>query len=233
MSRPLTIVIPLYQNVTQLDFTGPQQFFSKLPDVRVIVASLNAEPIHADGLTFSSLADLSTLSECDVLCVPGGGGCGDAMENPVYLDKIRQLASGARYITSVCTGSLILAAAGLLIGKRATCHWAWRDTLALFGAIPDSGRVVRDGNIITGGGVTAGMDFALVVISELFGVDIAQQIQLGLEYSPEPPFNAGRPETAPAAILESVMTRNTPDRAKRNASFERAARTLNSARQGR
>ena len=115
--------------------------------------------------------------------------------------EFRRLARGARYLTSVCTGSLILGAAGLLQGKRAACHWAWRHMLPLFGAIPDEGRVVRDGNVITGGGVTAGIDFAFTVAAEIAGEKIAQAIQLGIEYAPAPPFNAGRPETAPPEVL--------------------------------
>ena len=226
MTEPLTILIPIYPGVTQLDFTGPHQFFSRLADARVIVASLDARPVEADGITFSGLADLTRIDYCDILCVPGGSGCGDAIENTAYLDKIRQLGRTARYIGSVCTGSLILGAAGLLAGKRAACHWAWRDLLPAFGAIADDGRVVRDGNIITGGGVTAGIDFALVMITEVFGRQIAESIQLGLEYAPEPPFNAGRPETAPAAVREAVMARMAVDRPARRAAIEAAAARL-------
>jgi transcriptional regulator GlxA family with amidase domain len=121
--------------------------------------------------------------------------------DPAFLGEIRRLAEGAAYVTSVCTGSLILGAAGLLRGKRAACHWAWRDLLPLFGAIPDAGRVVRDGRLITGGGVTAGVDFAFTVLAEIAGEDVAQMIQLGLEYAPQPPFDAGRPELARPEIL--------------------------------
>ncbi len=119
-----------------------------------------------------------------------------------FIGQIQRLAGTARYVTSVCTGSLILGAAGLLKGKRAACHWASRDLLALFGAVPDAGRVVRDGTTITGGGVTAGIDFALTVIAELAGVSMAQAIQLAMEYAPAPPFDAGRPETAPSEVVE-------------------------------
>jgi hypothetical protein len=126
----------------------------------------------------------------DVLCIPGGLGCIPAIENERFLSAIRRIADKARYVTSVCTGSLILGAAGLLHGRRAACHWAWRDMLTAFGATPDDGRVVRDGNIITGGGVTAGVDFALLLIAELWGTDAAQSVQLLLEYAPAPPFDA-------------------------------------------
>ncbi len=226
MPTPLRIVIPVYQEVTQLDFTGPHQFFSYLPDTRVIVASVAGRPVEANGLVFSSLADLTAIDQCDLLCVPGGAGCGAAIEDPRYMAAIRRLAGGARYITSVCTGSLILGAAGLLVGKRAACHWAWRDSLSLFGAIPDEGRVVRDGNIITGGGVTAGIDFALVVIDELFGDVVAQSIQLGLEYAPQPPFNAGRPESSSPQVYDAVMAKNRESAAVRREILVNAARAL-------
>jgi transcriptional regulator GlxA family with amidase domain len=120
---------------------------------------------------------------------------------------IRRLSATARYVTSVCTGSLILGAAGLLQGRRATCHWASRELLEVFGSIPDAGRVVRDGNLITGAGGTAGIDLAFALVSELAGPEAAQTMQLVLEYAPEPPFQAGRPETAPASVREAVVAR--------------------------
>jgi cyclohexyl-isocyanide hydratase len=218
-----TIVIPIYEGVTQLDFTGPHQFFSRLPGTKVIVASVGARSVPADGLIFGNLADLGAIDHCDVLCVPGGAGCTAAMEDKLYMSAIRGLAAGARYLTSVCTGSLILGAAGLLEGKRAACHWAWRDLLALFGAIPDPGRVVRDGNIITGGGVTAGIDFALVVMTELAGAEAAQAVQLMLEYEPDPPFHAGRPELAPPAVRDLAVARTASAVPARRAAVARAA----------
>lgn len=202
-----TIVIPLYEGVTHLDFTGPHQFLSSVPDTHVIVASLDGAPIVSHGLTFANLADLETIECCDVLCIPGGLGCIPAMENAHFLQVIRRIAVQARYVTSVCTGSLILGAAGVLEGRRAACHWAWRDMLAAFGATPEDGRVVRDGKIITGGGVTAGIDFALILIAELWGEEAAQSVQLLLEYAPAPPFNAGRPETAPSHVRAKVHNR--------------------------
>lgn len=200
-----TILVPLYEDVTHLDFTGPHQFLSRVPGAQVVVASLGAEPIVSHGLTFANLADLEEIERCDVLCIPGGLGCIPAMENVRFLNAIRRHASEARYLTSVCTGSLILGAAGLLKGRRAACHWAWRDMLTAFGAIPEDGRVVRDGNVITGGGVTAGVDFALILIAELWGSDVAQSVQLLLEYAPAPPFDAGRPEAAPSRIHQGVL----------------------------
>jgi cyclohexyl-isocyanide hydratase len=225
----LTIVIPIYEGVTHLDFTGPHQFFARQPGTKVMVASVGARPVTADGLTFTNLADLGAIDHCDVLCVPGGNGCTAAMEDKLYMSAIRGLAAGARYITSVCTGSLILGAAGLLEGKRAACHWAWSDLLPLFGAIPDAGRVVRDGNIITGGGVNAGVDFALVVIAELAGDEAAQAVQLQLEYEPAPPFRAGRPELAPPAVRELVGARAASAMPGRRAAVTRAAEAWRSS----
>ena len=187
---------------------GPHlRFFPACLGRRSWSLSLAAVPVSADGLTFTDLSDLEAIERCDVLCVPGGYGCTDAMQNEAYMAAIRRLAATARYITSVCTGSLILGAAGLLQGKRAACHWAWRDLLPTFGAIPDESRVVRDGNIVTAGGVTAGIDFALSLIAELAGPETAQSIQLLLEYAPAPPFDAGRPELAPASIWEAVTAK--------------------------
>jgi cyclohexyl-isocyanide hydratase len=199
-----TVVIPIYNEVTQLDFTAPHQFLSMVPDIKVIVASLGGTPVSSQGLTFDRLEKLEDIEKSDVLCVPGGLGCIDAMEDERYLASIKRLGAGAEYVTSVCSGSLILGAAGLLKGKHAACHWAWRDMLPVFGAVPDGRRVVRDGNVLTGGGVTAGADFALTLISELRGPAVAQSVQLALEYAPAPPFEAGRPETAPAPIREAV-----------------------------
>jgi cyclohexyl-isocyanide hydratase len=229
MADPIRIVIPLYDGVTHLDFTGPHQFFARAPGVEIVVASVGAKPVRGDGLVFAGLADLETVERCDVLCVPGGGGCTAAMADRAFMDAVRRLAAGARYITSVCTGSLILGAAGLLKGKRAACHWVWRDMLKELGAIPDPARIVRDGNIITGGGVTAGIDFALVLIAELFGSETAQAVQLILEYAPAPPFASGRPETAPQAVLEAVNAKNAAAMPTRWAGVRKAAAALSQA----
>lgn len=204
---PLSILFPIYAGMTHLDFTGPHQFLSRLPGAALTVASVRGRTITADGLTFSGLADLAAVDYCDIICVPGGMGCIDAMQDDVYMAALRRLGGTARHVTSVCNGSLLLGAAGLIRGKRAACHWMWRDLLPVFGAIPDPGRVVRDGNVLTGGGVTAGIDFSLVLIAELGGDDLAQSIQLGFEYAPAPPFNAGRPETAPRDIVERYTSR--------------------------
>ncbi|MCI3132339.1 DJ-1/PfpI family protein [Phenylobacterium aquaticum] len=222
----LTIVIPLYPEVTHLDFTGPHQVFSRIPGAKVIVASKGGVDIEADGLVFTKLADLADIPGCDVLCVPGGFGTTAAMLDEAFMAEVTRLANGARYLTSVCTGSLILAATGLITGKRAGCHWAWRDMLKPFGVIVDEARVVRDGNVITGGGVTAGLDFAFVMAAELAGETLAQSVQLGLEYSPSPPFNSGRPETAPPEILAAVRQRMDAAGGGRQAAAEEAARRL-------
>ncbi len=201
------IVIPLYPDVTHLDFTGPHQVLSRAPNAEIVVASMGGRDISAEGLNFTGLADLAKVERCDMICIPGGFGTTAAMLDEDFMREIRRLSAGAKYLTSVCTGSLILAAAGFLKGKRAACHWAWRDLLEPFGAIVDTRRVVRDGDIITGGGVTAGIDFAFVVLAELAGEDYAKAVQLGLEYAPEPPFSAGCPELAPPEILAQVKAR--------------------------
>lgn len=202
MTAPFQIVFAVYPGMTHLDFTGPHQVLSRYPGAAITVASLNGGGVEADGLAFADTTPLSKVAACDLLCVPGGFAATTVAGDPAFLCEIRRLAEGARYVTSVCTGSLILGAAGLLRGRRAACHWAWRDLLPLFGAIPDEGRVVRDGRFITGGGVTAGVDFAFTVLEEIAGRDVAEMIALGLEYAPEPPFDAGRPELARPEILE-------------------------------
>ena len=229
MSTPapkLTIVFALYPGVTHLDLTGPHQVLSRARGAEVHTASLGGQDIAAEGSVFSQLKDLAKIERCDVLCVPGGYGCAEAMLDEAFLAEIRRLGGSARYITSVCTGSLILAAAGFLAGKRAACHWAWRDLLKPFGAIVSEARVERDGNIITGGGVTAGIDFGFVVLAELAGESYAQEVQLTLEYAPDPPFQAGRPQTAPPEILAKVQARLAPIVASRTAAAEEAARRL-------
>lgn len=225
-----TVVIPLYEGVTPLDFIGPYQLLHALPDMDITLAALDRPDITADGLTFGALAALEDIATCDILLVPGGLGCVAALENARFVAAIRRLAGTAAYVTSVCTGSLILAAAGLLAGRRAASHWAFRDQLQAFGAIPDTGRVVRDGNILTGGGVTAGIDFVLTLIAELRDDTAAQQVQLLLEYAPAPPFDAGLPETAPDSIREAVQARLSPalaDAGQRIAAVARNVRVAN------
>ncbi len=222
------IVETIYPGMTQLDFTGPHTIFSRIPFASVIVASEPGGEITSDGgLVFAGTRRMAEIERCDLLFVPGGMAVTDAINDEAFMQEFRRLAASARYLTSVCTGSLALGAAGLLVGRRAACHWAWRHLLPLFGAIPDAARVVRDGDIITGGGVTAGIDFALVVAAELGGEAMAQTLQLLLEYAPAPPFNAGRPETAPPEVLARLQARLAPQLAERAIKAERAAARRN------
>jgi cyclohexyl-isocyanide hydratase len=220
------ILFAIYPGMTHLDFTGPHQFLSRWPDADIIVASPAGGPVPADGLVFADTMRIADVRSCDLICVPGGTNATKVAQDAAFIGHIRRLALGARYITSVCTGSLILGAAGLLKGKRAACHWAWRDMLPLFGAIADPGRVVRDGNVITGGGVTAGIDFALTLLAEIAGQEIAQTIQLGLEYAPAPPFDAGRPELAPPGVLARYEKFRGPLMDIRHAEARQAAGTM-------
>jgi cyclohexyl-isocyanide hydratase len=228
MSTPFHVVFALYPRITQLDFTGPFEVLSRLPDARCTLASVHGGEVEADrGLKFAGLARLDDVEECSLLCVPGGYGTVTAIEDAAYLGALRRLGAGARYITSVCTGSLLLAAAGFLRGKRAACHWAWREQLARFGAQPDPARVVREGNVFTGGGVTAGIDMAFEVLAEVAGRDYAEAVQLAVEYDPAPPFTSGRPELARPSVLQAALVRIDAMRAERDAAIGRAALAFN------
>lgn len=205
-----TTVFAIWPGMTHLDFTGPHQVLSRLPNSQTIVASPAGGNVPGDGLVFADTVRIADVRSCDLICVPGGLGAAQVAQDTEFTGHIRRLGLDARYITSVCTGSLILGAAGLLKGRRAACHWAWADLLQLFGATHDPARVARDGNIITGGGVTAGIDFAFTVLAEIAGEDFAQTVQLGLEYAPAPPFDSGHPSTASADIrhrFESIRTK--------------------------
>jgi transcriptional regulator GlxA family with amidase domain len=222
-----TVVFALYPRVTQLDFTGPFEVFARLPGARCVLASIEGGTIQGDGgITFSAVQRLREVADCTLLCVPGGFGTVAAIEDRAYLSELRRLGAQARFVTSVCTGSLLLAAAGMLQGKRAACHWAWRELLTEFGVTPDAARVVRDGNVITGGGVTAGIDMALSVMADIAGADYAQAVQLALEYAPAPPFDCGRPERARPEIVAAALKRMDAMRTERNAAAARAARAL-------
>jgi cyclohexyl-isocyanide hydratase len=218
------VVFALYPGVTQLDFTGPFEVFSRLPQARCTLASVAGGTIQGDGgITFAGVARLADISECALLCVPGGFGTIRALGEQSYIRALRRLGAQAQYVTSVCTGSLLLAAAGLLRGKKAACHWAWRDLLLAFGVEASADRVVWDGHTITGGGVTAGIDLALAVMSQIAGVDYAQTVQLTLEYAPEPPFDCGRPELARPEIVAAAQRRLDGIRVEREAAVKRAA----------
>jgi cyclohexyl-isocyanide hydratase len=223
----LPVVFALYPRVTQLDFTGPLEVLARLPGARIVLAAARAGDLGCEsGVTFAGVQSIAEVHECAVLCVPGGVGCSEAMTDPVYLGALRRLAAHARCITSVCTGSLLLGAAGLLQGRRAACHWAFRDLLPLFGAIPDAARVVRDGNVFTGAGVTAGIDLALTVTAEIAGPEHAQGVQLAIEYAPAPPFESGRPECAPPQVLAAARQHFERLRPQRLAAVRRAAQAL-------
>jgi len=228
MAEPtFRIVEVIYEGMTQLDFTAPHTVFSRVPNSETIVASKSGGAVTSDGgLTFAGTRAMADIDRCDLLFFPGGLAATEVINDAAFMTEAKRLASGARYLTSVCTGSLILAATGALKGRRAACHWAWRDMLTLFGAIPDPARVARDGDIITGGGVTAGIDFALTVAAELAGDDFAQALQLNLEYAPSPPFNAGRPEIAPPEILARVRKTMEAIMPKRLAQAQAAAARL-------
>jgi cyclohexyl-isocyanide hydratase len=200
------IGLVIFPRMTQLDMTGPYQVFSMMPDTRVLLLWKTLEPVtSSEGMTILPTATFNDCPSLDVLCVPGGAiGQVEMMQDAEVLEFLRQQGKTAKYITSVCTGSLILAAAGLLQGYRAACHWAFRDQLAMLGVEVGTQRVVVDRNRITGGGVTAGIDFGLVVVGKLCGEETAKMIQLLLEYNPAPPFNAGSPESAGEILVEQV-----------------------------
>jgi cyclohexyl-isocyanide hydratase len=204
----LHIGMLLYPGLTQLDLTGPFEVFHRLPGAQVHLAWKDTQPVRADsGL---GLVPTTTLADCpplDVVCVPGGFGQIALMSDAVVLDFLRTQARTARYVTAVCTGSLLLGAAGLLTGYQATTHWAFTELLAGFGATYAPGRVVVDRDRITGGGVTAGIDFALRLAAELAGEDVAKAIQLGLEYNPAPPYACGHPDVADPALVAQVRAR--------------------------
>jgi cyclohexyl-isocyanide hydratase len=201
----LAIGILVFPDVQQLDLTGPYEVLAALPGAAMHLVAAVPGPVRASsGLVLTPTTILAGCPPLDVVCVPGGAGIAALLGDAPTLDFLRRQAAGARYVTSVCTGALVLGAAGLLRGRRATTHWSVHDLLAEFGAIPVRARVVRDGNLFTGGGVTAGIDFALTLAAELAGRATAEGIQLAFEYAPDPPFDAGSPETAPPAVLAAV-----------------------------
>lgn len=213
MITPLNIVFVLFPNVTQLDFTGPLQVLSRLPGAAIHVASSSMAPVPTDAtLTLNPTATFADCPPTDVLVVPGGFGVDDAMNDPALMAFVRREGARAQYVTSVCTGAFILGAAGLLSGRRATTHWAYHEDLARVGAAPVKARVVRDGNLFTGGGVTAGINFALTLAAEIAGEKVARAIQLSLEYDPHPPFDAGAPDKARPETIAAMERRYAPRR---------------------
>jgi cyclohexyl-isocyanide hydratase len=205
---PLHVTFVLFPNVTQLDFTAPAQVLARVPDARVTVAARSIEAVPTDcGFSILPASTFENAGQADLLCVPGGFGVADALGDKQTVGFIREQATGARYVTSVCTGAFLLGAAGLLRGRRATTHWAYTGLLPLVGAEFAPGRVVVDQGTITGGGVTAGLDFGLTVAAEVAGAEIAQSIQLALEYDPAPPFEAGSPDKASEAVRAAMADR--------------------------
>ena len=227
MSASLQIGLLVFPKVTQLDFTGPLQVFAGLPGAKIHLIWKRIEPVPSDSvLTLTPTITFADCPQLDVICIPGGLGTDDMINDEEMLGFLRKQADGARYVTSVCTGSLVLGAAGLLRGYRAATHWTAMEYLASFGATATKTRVCVDRNRVTGGGVTAGIDFALTLVSLLTDRQTAEATQLRLEYNPAPPFNAGSPDTAPPQILAFMREKIAPAQARRVEKINRAAARL-------
>jgi len=220
-----TVGFVLFPDLTQLDLTGPLQVLARLPQSRIIVAAKSESPIPSDcGLSLVPTHSFANSPPFDLICVPGGvKGVIGAIGDRETIDFVRGQAAGAQYITSVCTGAFVLGVAGLLQGRRATTHWAYTELLPLLGAKYEKARIVRDGNLITAGGVTAGVDFGLSVVAEVAGETTARTIQLGIEYDPAPPFDSGDPERAPKSIKSALSERYGKARAALRDSITQAA----------
>lgn len=219
---PLLVGIVLFEGVTQLDLTGPYEILARMPNAKVSLVACRMEPIRTEwGLTIHPDVSFAGAPQFDVLVVPGGWAVDAQLENEEMLTFLRRQAVHARYVTSVCSGALLLGAAGLLRGYRATTHWLSLELLRHFGAEPVQARVVRDRNRITGAGVTAGIDFALTIAAELHGPLTAQRIQLAVEYRPDPPFDSGSPNVASHEVQNAVRAASAPFHANRKAVVER------------
>lgn len=222
------IAMLIFPDMTQLDLTGPYEMFARMPDATIDLVWKTRKPVRDfSGFTIVPSITLADCPPTDILFVPGGFGQAALMEDDEILRWIHRQAEEARFVTSVCTGSLLLAAAGLLTGHRATSHWQWRDQLALFGAEPVVERVVVDRNRITGAGVTSGIDFALRLATELHGEHIARTIQLSMEYDPAPPFDGGSPESEMPEIVAALEKQLETFARERWAFAKRAAEKLN------
>lgn len=227
MTRPLQIGILVFPRVTQLDFTGPLQVFSSLPGAQVHLVWKRLEPVASDTvLTVTPTISFAGCPQLDVICVPGGAGTDDMVADKEVLEFLRAQAKLAKYITSVCTGALVLGAGGLLNGYKATTHWTAMEYLEPYGALPTKTRVCVDRNRVTGGGVTAGIDFALTLVSILTDRPTAEAIQLRLEYNPAPPFTSGSPDTAPPEVLDRLNQRTAAGREHRASANKQAAAAL-------
>jgi cyclohexyl-isocyanide hydratase len=212
----------IFPDLTQLDFTGPQQVLGWLPDSAMHIVAKTPAPVPSDsGLSLLPTHTFDACPQLDLICIPGGTtGVLQAIHDNETIDFIRKQASGAKYVTSVCTGAFILGAAGLLKGRRATTHWAFTELLPLVGATHEKARVVRDGNLITAGGVTSGIDFGLQIASEIAGAHVAQALQLSMEYDPNPPFDSGHPDRAPSTVISTMAPRYEGWRAKFRGALE-------------
>ena len=231
MTRRIGMLI--FPRLTQLDMAGPYEVLARLPNTTVDLVAATREPVTTDrGMQILPTTTYADCPPLTVIMVPGGPGQQDLMEDEEALGFLRQQAAQAQFITSVCTGSLVLAAAGLLRAKRATCHWAALEYLALMGAVPVGEKVVVDGNVVTGAGVTSGIDFALSLAALLDGEETAREIQLQIEYDPQPPFNSGSPKTAAPETVATLMARMAPLREARRKAALRAARKLGVAPSG-
>ncbi len=198
----------LFPNLTQLDFTGPLQVLHRLPDSQCHILAKTRDPVPSDcGLGLMPTGTFAGAPQLDLICIPGGFGVVAAMQDEETIAFVAAQGAKAKYVTSVCTGAFVLGRAGLLRGKRATTHWAYTSLLPMVGATHEAARVVRDGNVITAGGVTSGIDFGLTLLSEIAGPTVAQAVQLGIEYDPAPPFDCGHPSRASAAVQEAVEPR--------------------------
>jgi cyclohexyl-isocyanide hydratase len=227
MAAERLIGMLIFPRLTQLDMTGPYEVLARLPNTTVELVAHTLDPVKTDrGMMIVPTMTLAGCPQLDVVMVPGGPGQQDLMEDAAVLEFLRRQARGAKYVTSVCTGSLVLGAAGLLKGRCATSHWAALDHLRSLGALPVSERVVVDGNIVTGAGVASGIDFALRLAAILEGEAVARQIQLQIEYDPDPPFDSGSPRTASPETVAALRERGAALNAQRAEVARRVGRKL-------
>ncbi|MBF7695817.1 DJ-1/PfpI family protein [Acinetobacter sp. EC115] len=226
--QKISIGFLLFPGVTQLDLTGPYEVFSRSPNTAIYLIWKDKRPVMSEkGLEINPNTTFDACPDLDIICIPGGPGQIELMDDEDTLNFIKTKSLTAKLITSVCTGSLLLGAAGLLVGYKATSHWASIDQLKLFGAIPITERIVTDRNRITGAGVTSGIDFALKVVSDTFGEEVARRIQLHMEYDPHPPFDSGSPCLASSTTITHVREYIAPLIEKRLEATKRAASKLN------
>lgn len=217
----------LFEGLTQLDMTGPYEVLANAPGFSVDFVAKTRDPVRCDrGLQFVPTQTLASARQCDLLVVPGGPGTDDAIIDADWVAFTRTQGLAAQYLFGICTGSLLLGAAGLLRGKHASSHWRARELLARFGAIPSEERLCVDGNTYTAGGVTSGIDMGLKVVAALCGEDVAKLIQLQIEYDPKPPFPGGTPTTSEPAVVERYLAMSAARFAGRAARVDQAAANM-------